>query len=137
MSFTEQFARKIEIEHDTRDLRCRANNCPNNWSVSITHLCTAHAWVDALHWPRITQDQQNALTQRQNEKRFESAATKASPLTSMDKKRLLRGMMDLKPSADGRAWARKLKAREEAGEKLNLVQRKMWREALHELATSE
>lgn len=38
---------------------------------------------------------------------------------------------------DMRAWARRLKARELAGEHLTRLQRTYWREALHELAAPE
>jgi hypothetical protein len=34
------------------------------------------------------------------------------------------------PKPDAKAWAYKLKAREEKGEQLSLVQKKSWREAL-------
>ena len=138
MSFADQFASRLEKEHDTRDLKCRAHDCPNNWSVSTSHLCSAHAWVDPLHWPRITQEQQQLRFQARNESRNERRTSGAtSNLTSLDKKRILHSMLDAPANPDTKQWARKLKAREQAGEKLSSIQKKFWREALHEPRTSE
>ena len=139
MSFGNQFAKRLEKEHDSIDLKCRANDCPNNWSVGTSNLCSAHAWVDALHWPRITQEQQRASLQRQNERRMAERVNTGptSNLTSMEKKRIMRSLLDLPSNPDHRSWAKKLKAREQAGEQLSLVQQKFWREALREPRTSK
>ncbi len=139
MSFGNQFAARIEKEHDTRDLKCRAHDCPNNWSVSTSSLCSAHAWVEPLHWPRITQEIQQNLLQRQNERRMAAreAPRPISGLTSLEKKRIMRSLLDAPQNPDHRGWAKKLKARELAGEQLSLVQQKFWREALREPRTSK
>ena len=51
---------------DTRDLMCRADYCPNRWSVDggRGRCCSAHAWASTHRWPEITREQQDAETER-------------------------------------------------------------------------
>lgn len=49
----------------TPDLMCRAQGCPNRWSIDAegrNKLCSAHAWSDPHLWPRITQEQMDAVS---------------------------------------------------------------------------
>lgn len=46
---------------------CGAHGCPNRWSVDsevVRKACSAHAWADPREWPRITEEQQQALAYR-------------------------------------------------------------------------
>lgn len=49
-----------------RQLLCSAHGCPNRWAVDAGNgrLCSAHAWVGRHLWPQVTQEQQDAETDR-------------------------------------------------------------------------
>lgn len=49
-----------------RQLLCSAHGCPNRWSVDAGNgrMCSAHAWAGRHLWPQITQEQQDAETER-------------------------------------------------------------------------
>jgi len=59
------------------DLACRAQGCPNRWTVDsadrgIHKLCSAHAWSEPNLWPQITAEQNEAVFARMNEPVIES-----------------------------------------------------------------
>ena len=125
-----------ESQHDSR-LMCQASGCPNRWSVSdqpgagARGLCSAHAWSEPMHWPAITQEQNDAQTDRA----VAAARPKVRPppLTFADKRAILTKLSALTAAwanRDPKAWAHALKAREERGENLNHKQREAWRSAL-------
>ena len=119
-----------------RALMCSANGCPNRWSVTGGDngtCCSAHAWSDTRYWPQITQEQLDAQTDRAL--KLAARAYQPEPVPNVRRLRAelamlgnaLRGAMQ-----NPRAWAHRLKAREEAGEKLNDRQSKAWREVVGE-----
>lgn len=116
----------------TPELMCSANGCPNRWSVDPGRLCSAHAWADPVRWPEITQQEQWSETDSviANGRERSSAPT----LTRADKQEILgrlRGMVrGIGGSENPRAWAERLREREESGERLGDVQRHAWRDAL-------
>lgn len=113
---------------------CAAHGCPNRWSVDAGggKVCSAHAWRNALEWPAITEQQQRDETDRaqmRNEPRSEVRIADPGRM-----RRVLAGLANkMRANAeDPKRWARKLKAREEAGESLNERQREAWRTALRQ-----
>ncbi len=120
-----------------RALMCSANGCPNRWSVSGCDngtCCSAHAWSDTKFWPQITQEQLDAQTERA----LRSAAG-PEPERRADVRRLRAELAKLGEKLRAnvqhpRAWAYRLKAREEAGEKLNDHQQAAWRAVVNPVA---
>lgn len=115
-------------------LMCEANGCPNRWSVSregSRGLCSAHAWADKHAWPRITQEQLDAETDRA---RANAEPKQQAPHVSLAQKRAilerLRRIDFAKHGQGGKAWAHALKARDDAGERLTIAQRDAYRAAL-------
>lgn len=52
-------------------LMCRAEGCPNRWSVAegmigegIRGLCSAHQWSDPMQWAAVTVEQQRRMMAR-------------------------------------------------------------------------
>lgn len=121
-----------------RALMCSAIGCPNRWSVTGCAngtCCSAHAWSDTRYWPQITQEQLDAQTDRA----LRNAARAYQPEPVADVRRLREELTKLGNNLRGaaqnpQAWAYRLKAREEAGEKLNDHQSKAWREVIGEAA---
>ena len=76
-----------------RDFMCRADGCPNKWSVRIEGrqpLCSAHAWSDPHDWPAITQEWKDELDDRA--RRAAMPAPKATPLTLAQKTEIVERM---------------------------------------------
>lgn len=61
MSLVKSKNRRVDEDADAgapdRSLMCRANGCPNRWSVQTGDVtaCSYHAWEDPKEWPRITE----------------------------------------------------------------------------------
>ena len=49
-----------------RELICRAQGCPNAWTLKSMGLCVAHGMVAEYpaHWPHVTQQEQWQETER-------------------------------------------------------------------------
>jgi len=120
-------AAKVETETES-NLSCQAHNCPRSWSVAIggSKLCSAHAWADPIDW--------GAITSRINSARISRNMGYQEPMEPMtpDEKRyvLQRLAGSLKSPKDYKAWAHRLKEREERGDRLTAVQQQMWRSVL-------
>ncbi len=111
-----------------RDLMCAADNCPRRWSVQRggeRGLCSAHAWSDPHKWPQVTQDLHD---QDLNKARYHEPPTKPKTATREEALKDLRSMRIGNP--DPKAWARILESRDQSGENLTALQRKMYQEAL-------
>ena len=115
-----------------RELMCRADGCPNVWTVDsddlgIHRLCSAHAWVkDKKLWPIITQEQVDAETDRAlNAMR----PKKPAKVVSRDELRTQIRSLDLAKNLD-RSWARRLKAADDAGLPITESQRAAYKAAL-------
>jgi len=133
MGFTNKRDERIVNDHYmSQDLMCAAHGCPNRWSVlkeGDKGLCSAHAWVDDRKlWPQITQEQLDfavelAMRVPPEDKKY----SREEKQEILDKLKVLLATFGQR---DPRAWARDLKAREEAGKRLSHFQRQCWREAL-------
>lgn len=122
----EKIAAEVESENK---LMCQAHNCPNRWSVDAGNgrLCSAHAWADPMDWGAITQRIHSA----QFTKVSRAPEPPMDPMTPEEKRYVLQRLAEaFKAPKDYKAWAYALKAREEAGEQLSPLKRKMWRTAL-------
>lgn len=115
-------------------LMCIAHGCPNRWAVDKGggRLCSAHAWVDPEQWPAVTQQQQWDETERA--RMLGEPPAYAEPMTKGQKTRIVARMREIladfgKPK-DPKAWAKRLRDREQGGERLSETQRTMWRAAL-------
>lgn len=124
-----------EAEQDRKTM-CQAHECPNRWAVSPQHLCSAHAWSDPRDWPAITDQQYRLMAERQNKPKSEPGQTRPVTREEMQRARDSLRAFASGQQTDHKQWAKRLKAREQAGERLSDIQRKMWRAALHEHATS-
>jgi len=109
-------------------LMCAADNCPRRWSVQRggeRGLCSAHAWSDPQKWPQVTQDLHD---QDLNKARYHEPPEKPKTATRGEALKALRSMRIGNP--DPKAWARMLESRDQSGENLTALQRKMYQEAL-------
>ena len=123
-------------------LLCTVNGCPMEWTVDAgKRMCSFHAWAGPKKWPRITDEliTKQALGSLLTFAKAQERATKhdlnAQPLTTEEKHAILLELKNVVRSfatRDPKEWARKLKAREHAGERLSKTQRDVWREALGE-----
>ena len=118
----------------TPDQMCSADHCPSRWSIASTKLCSAHHGAPKLDWPLITQRQRNAdteaiLVQQNTVPPVVPKLTRDEKLGILAKLRSL--FVDQQPK-DPKAWAKALRARERAGERLSVMQRACWRIALGE-----
>lgn len=121
-------------------LMCQAQGCPNRWSVDAGsgRLCSAHAWVGRHLWPQITQEQQDAETERVYRAQF--PAQRAAPI--VDKGAAIAALRAFVASLrssqrDGRQWARRLRYCElkrdgvlPNGQRMTQYQRDAWRSVL-------
>ena len=109
-----------------RALMCSAAGCPNRWSVDAGggRLCSAHAWASHHEWPSITNEQLDAETQRAIDAQTPREAqrfVKPDPVKlSRYLAKLAAGIRDAQ--RDPRGWARALRERQEAGERLTQAQ---------------
>lgn len=111
--------------------RCSADGCPNIWTTSQGMLCQwHHAEKDRHLWPYVTAELRREITDRAFAKQNEPPV---NPVTLAEKKAILaklRGLFQAKALEHPKAWAHALRDREQAGERLSLAQRTMWRAAL-------
>ena len=110
---------------ETNDLLCQAHGCPNRWAVDTgSRLCSDHAWAEPHKWPQITQAQFHKRKPLVN-------TEPVKPMTQAEKVATLHALRDMmKNRIDPKAWAYKLRDRENAGEELTRTQREAWRTAL-------
>lgn len=113
---------------DDRSLMCSAHGCPNRWSVDIgRRMCSAHYHADPIEWPSVTEQQLWAETDRAAANAFPPSPV--APLTLEQKQEVLARMQEMgrRLPESLKAWAYRLRDREQAGEKLTLFQREAWR----------
>lgn len=133
-AFDESRDQRIAEEATDPSLHCAARGCPNRWSVECQagRVCSAHAWVEKHHWPRVTQEQLDAQLDRA---RYADAARpppQVRPLDLADKRAILRRLPTVCAAKRGREWAVALRERELRGERLTPTVRQMWRSVLRE-----
>lgn len=118
-------------------LLCGAHGCPNRWSVDAGNgrLCSAHAWAGRHLWPQITQEAQDAETDRA--RAAFDAPPPADETPRRDPARLGAALSRLAQQKDGLAWAKRLRWCEEkrggklpSGLQMTEFQREAWRSAL-------
>ena len=132
MSFAKPYVSKMEDDMEQeRASQCTAHGCPNRWAISEGRLCSAHAWSSVKDWPRITDEQITKAAQRSNRRAVPPSPAK--PVTDAEKRAAVESFRSLaRGGTDPKHWAVKLKQREIEGEHLSLIQKRFWREALHE-----
>jgi hypothetical protein len=130
MSFAKPFVKRNDDEDGYAVLMCKAHECPNRWSVSSKMLCSAHAWADPKNWSMITTGELQAFARRSAPPPPPKPVQEMTMEQKMEVVAKLRGLATA--SIDYKLWARKLKAREMAGEVLSNLQQKAWRGALNE-----
>lgn len=124
-------------------LMCQAQGCPNRWSVDAGsgRLCSAHAWVGRHLWPQITQEQQDAETERVYQAQFPRRAPSPEVTISAKAEAIarLQGLVAAMRGnqRDGRQWARRLRYCElkrdgvlPNGQRMTQYQRDAWRSVL-------
>ena len=114
---------------ETRKLRCQAHGCPMPWSsdFGMGRFCRWHRDKKPYEWPEITQFTQAQFELDQKE-RYRQNSLKGERYA--DPERLKQIMSQLGNPPDSLAWARKLRDREQSGEKLSMIQKEAWRKAL-------
>ena len=125
MTYLQSRAKYEELNQpEANDSLCQAHGCPNRWAVDKgSRLCSAHAWAEPHQWPKITEEQFR-------KPRPEQKPT-PKPYTLEEKIKTLNDLRNLfKQPQDPKAWAHKLRDRENAGEELTRTQREAWRTAL-------
>lgn len=132
-SFRNQLATQRKQETDERETMCRAQECPNRWSVSEGHLCSAHAWAPPEKWYDITNEQLRLFAARQGAEQ-QPRYRPVSVMTESQRKATIAKLAQIAKSGerDHKAWAYRLRDRERNGEQLSAVQRQMWRDVLKE-----
>lgn len=129
MSFVKADVKVVDAQDsEIQQTMCQAHGCPNRWTINDSkgRLCRWHHHAEPYDWPRITSELRlgkapsNPITQPQI-----STLTPERRQAINEFKSFARGdrRMD-------RSWAYKLKAKEEAGEKLSIAQKQLWRDAL-------
>ncbi len=114
---------------------CIADGCPRLWAWSDSlgaggrGLCTHHGRADPHRWPEISERLRYADSIA-DERANHAPAPRLSPQDKVDMLNALRGLFRRTKPDHHKAWARDLRAREEAGEQLTQYQRDAWREAL-------
>jgi len=108
-----ELAKQRAAPDDSRTLMCSAHGCPQRWSVDPGQLCSYHAWAETKDWPRITEDL------------FSMGPWELNPKKPVNTTQY---------PGDTKAWAKRLRDREQAGDHLSKLQRTMWREAIGEAA---
>lgn len=126
--------------HADAALLCCANGCPNRWSydAGAGRMCTAHAAADRRYWPQITQEQQDAETQRAFDRQH-AAPTPVRHVGRAERVEILQSLRRVlnRVAKPGRAWAEALRLREQQGDKLPQASRDMWRAALGQVKQFE
>lgn len=134
-------ARDLRIANEVgtdRQSMCRASGCPNAWSVNsddrgLHRLCSAHAWAEPHAWPQVTQEQHDAQTHRVLVKAVQIGQPAKPRLTRDEKAEILLSMRDMfAGQTDPKAWAYRLRDREQCGDRLNYFLRDLWRAVLRE-----
>jgi hypothetical protein len=119
-----------EVVEDVH-LMCSAKGCPRRWTVlgDRGKACSAHYWRDPADWPRIT-----AMLQRQDVERameFNPPEPPPEPMTREQRVATLAELSRLgRIPADPKAWAKRLRDRHKAGEKLKPSEIDAYRNAL-------
>jgi hypothetical protein len=140
MSYSEAKQKHEQAQVPDRiDLLCGAFECPMEWTVDKgSKLCTHHAWAESHEWPKITAWLKSKVVMG-TLPTFKSVSSVGGYLPprpqektayTPDEKAAAIQKLQAMPKPDAKAWAYKLKAREEKGDHLSLVQKKAWREAL-------
>jgi hypothetical protein len=109
------------------------------WTVDKgSKLCTYHAWAESHEWPKITAWLKSKIVMG-TLPTFKSVSGVGGHLPprpqektayTPDEKAAAIQKLQAMPKPDAKAWAYKLKNREESGEHLSQLQKKAWREAL-------
>ena len=103
-------------------LMCSSRGCPNLWSTSDGHLCRGHADAEPLHWPQVTQEAQDAITDRAMATHADRPAHAA--LTASEKFAVLTRLRTvLSEPKNSRAWIDRLREKRRCGERLSPMQR--------------
>ena len=122
MSYRDRADQRIadEVGGDKR-LMCSAHNCPNLWSTSDGNLCRWHADAAPHLWPQVTQEMQDAVTNRIVDRQRPVAV----PFVSYAEKKAILSRLRtvLTEPKDQRAWIERLRAKEASGERLSAMQK--------------
>ena len=127
--------------HADRSLLCGAHGCPNRWSVDAGNgrLCSAHAWAGRHLWPQVTQEQQDAETERAWRNANRSPQPEDHP--RHDPARLARALSKLSQAKGPIGWAKRLRWCEQerggrlpSGQPMTQFQRDAWRQVLRDQA---
>jgi hypothetical protein len=125
---------KQEAEPEDHNSLCSAHGCPMEWTVEAGgRLCSYHAWDAPQEWPRITQGLKSRAVigtlptfAKSQHKQMPDSGVRFT----IEQKRNAVNMLRNMKTEDPKAWAYKLRDREQAGEHLSAVQSSFWRSVL-------
>jgi hypothetical protein len=132
--FDEKRDQRIADEFtEDKSLMCHATGCPCRWTADMGNgkLCHWHDNADKHDWPRVTQEIIDEISRLALKK----AVDNSQPAPAADVARFKAEMRKLATAwganiSDPKLWAKKLRDREMAGERLSFVQRQAWRDTL-------
>ncbi len=122
-----------------QELMCAATSCPHRWSVDsgAGRLCSWHAWSDPHHWPRITQEQLDAVANKVHRDQYREQVTPKA-LSWAEKSAILQRLRGvLAPRHGRRGWAQRILDRVRSGEHVTPLVLKMARDASSREARKE
>lgn len=133
MSTYRSRTRSEDEDGTDRSLFCTAHGCPNRWSVDTGtgRMCSAHYHAEPQRWPEVTAEQNWAETERAPLRG--EPPPDVEPMSEAEKRAIvvkLRSLVAKWGTQDPKAWAYRLKSREENFERLTQRQRDAWREAI-------
>ena len=105
-----------------KQMMCTAHNCPNLWSTSDGNVCRWHAAAPPHRWPEVTQDLQDATTNRVID--AQRLPQQVAPVSQTERRAILNRLRTaMTQPRDPRAWIGVLLANEGRGERLSAMQK--------------
>lgn len=129
MSFVKPEVKTTDKPSEQNLSMCQAHGCPNRWSINDEkgRLCRWHRNADPMDWPKITTQLKLGMAPT-------SPVPPERQAFPQDVERRKEIMQGLRATFGGgglnKDWAYRLKAKEEAGEPINVAQKAAWRAAL-------
>lgn len=125
---------KQEAEPEDNNSLCSAHGCPMEWTIETgARLCSYHAWDESREWPRITQGLKSRAVMgtlptfvKAQQRRSADTGVRFTEKQKIEALKMLRSMK----TQDPKAWAYKLRDREQSGEHLSAIQSSFWKAVL-------
>lgn len=131
---SENLGPPIVTRQSAPDLYCYADNCPNRWSIKTDGpgFCRWHFGTNSYIWPRITQEQFDAMTDQAMDGADQPVRVFSNHNTHSNQAVVEKQLQEFKAKFHGnpKDWAHKIIARHAAGELVHQATLKMARDAV-------